>query len=423
MPRVSPLTEQFLLAAKHEEINALQHLAISCKTLITLGHFIHQLQKERGISNIFIASGCERFVQQRREQIAQSIESEQQLYTELKQHYLNSKHSIGNTRLFNRITFSLQCLARLPILREQIRNQKVTAEHASQAFSQHISSLLNILLEAADGASDPLITRLLIALFNFVQAKEHAGQERACGAIGFASGAFSTQRKDQLAHLQNTQQDNFIIFLKYAGNDLTSAYAQLTEDEASVQLQRLRNLIQELPQGSSQLSEISEVWYDITTTRINHMHRIEKLIAEQLTTSAEKQIHIAKRQLHEHKNHIKALSDIPLDGSGSSVDYTSNNSNLAQHRLTSNRTFYDLIMEQSEHLKQMNDALQDAKQVISEQKTLNRAKLILIQHLDITEEQAHKRLQKQAMDQQCSLFEVAKHVLKAMNKDQHIISS
>ncbi|MGS0535978.1 ANTAR domain-containing response regulator [Pseudoalteromonas sp. SaAl2] len=153
------------------------------------------------------------------------------------------------------------------------------------------------------------------------------------------------------------------------------------------------------------------------------MHRIEKLIAEQLTTSAEKQIKIAKRQLHEHKNHIKALSDIPYDGSGSSVEYTFKNGNLAQHRLTSNRTFYDLIVEQSEHLKQMNDALQDAKQVISEQKTLNRAKLILIQHLDINEEQAHKRLQKQAMDQQCSLFEVAKHVLKVMNKDQHIIGS
>ena len=48
----------------------------------------------------------------------------------------------------------------------------------------------DIIFEAADIASDPTITRLLVALFNFMQAKEYAGQERAWGRYWFRRNSF-----------------------------------------------------------------------------------------------------------------------------------------------------------------------------------------------------------------------------------------
>ncbi|MEI8641198.1 ANTAR domain-containing protein [Pseudoalteromonas sp. Hal099] len=53
-------------------------------------------------------------------------------------------------------------------------------------------------------------------------------------------------------------------------------------------------------------------------------------------------------------------------------------------------------MEQSQHIKQINQALVDAKRVITEQKIIHQAKYILIEQLSLSEEQAHKKLQKQS---------------------------
>lgn len=49
---------------------------------------------------------------------------------------------------------------------------------------------------------------------------------------------------------------------------------------------------------------------------------------------------------------------------------------------------------------------------IEETRLINRAKCILIQYLKLTEPQAHRYIEKQAMDQRLSKLEVAKNILK-----------
>jgi len=72
---------------------------------------------------------------------------------------------------------------------------------------------------------------------------------------------------------------------------------------------------------------------------------------------------------------------------------------------------YDLIAEQSQHIKLINNALSEARNVINEQKIINQAKFILIEQLKLTEAQAHKKLQKQAMDNHVSLHKVAEQII------------
>lgn len=49
---------------------------------------------------------------------------------------------------------------------------------------------------------------------------------------------------------------------------------------------------------------------------------------------------------------------------------------------------------------------------IEESKIINRAKFLLMQHLSLSEERAHKYIERQAMDMRISRLEVAKQVLK-----------
>jgi len=65
-------------------------------------------------------------------------------------------------------------------------------------------------------------------------------------------------------------------------------------------------------------------------------------------------------------------------------------------------------------LKEENAHLQLA---LEEMKVINRAKCVLIQYLSMSEAQAHKYIEKQAMDMRQSKFRVAKQILKAYEQE------
>lgn len=416
MATSSPLTKQFLLAAKYQEIHALKQLQKSCAALTKLGDFVHQLQKERAISNIFLASNRERFKTQLQQQIHISCDAQTAFYTSLEQTYINDNADTGHTRLFNLITYSLQLLDELPLLRQQIKKQNIDAVHATQSFTQLIDSLLNIILEAADGASDPKITRLLVAFFNFMQGKEYAGQERACGAQAFAANKFTVDQKKQLSHFVNEQNYSFDFFNEYANKHLLKCYSTLTLHSVNNQVEQLRSLLQKLDDDNAQpLSQLSEVWYEVTTTRIDIMHKIEQNIADNLIDTAAMQIACAQRNLNANKQLLNTITEhsiAPIIGQLAINSPASEEAqNIAIDKLKSNKSMYDLIIEQSQHIKQINQALLDAKKVISEQKVIHQAKYILIEQLKLTEAQAHKQLQKKAMDMHTTLYKIAQEIV------------
>lgn len=419
MAHNNSLTKKFLLAAKYEEIHALEQLQKSCYNLIKLGQFVHQLQKERAMSNIYLASNRTRFEQQLQQQIKHSDVLQQALFESLAQTYLCTKPGVGNSRLYNLITISLQTLDTLYSLREKVAKQALSASQSTQYFTQIISSLLNVFLETADGASDPVITRLLVAYFNFMQGKEYAGQERACGALAFASNKFDTEQKALLNHFQQNQQASFSFFSQYADEQLAISYKALLQDDSNQEIEKLRTMLHQLqPNNNQELSQLSEVWFDVATVRIDLMHSVEQQIAKRLILAAKEQIVQAKQSLNTHQDTLAIITKDNPDFSTLTTatllsaelhGYT--NTNIAADKLTTNKTMYDLIAEQSQHIKQINNALSEARKVISEQKVINQAKFILIEQLKLTEAQAHKKLQKQAMDNNASLHKVAEQII------------
>ncbi|TMN71565.1 hypothetical protein CWB85_10410 [Pseudoalteromonas sp. S1727] len=419
MAHNNSLTKKFLLAAKYEEIHALEQLQKSCYNLIKLGQFVHQLQKERAMSNIYLASNRTLFAQQLQQQIKHSDILQHALFESLAQTYLCTKPGVGNSRLYNLITISLQSLDTLHSLREKVAKQALSASQSTQSFTQIITSLLNVFLETADGASDPVITRILVAYFNFIQGKEYAGQERAYGAMAFASNKFDAEQKALLSHFQQNQQTSFDFFRQYADEQLTLSYKLLLQDESSQEIEKLRTMLHQLdPSKNQELSQLSEVWFDIATARIDIMHQIEQQISKRLISAAKERIVEAKQSLDTHQGTLAILTkdspDFSVLTTATLLSAELNgfaNTNVAAQKLAANKTMYDLIAEQSQHIKQINNALSEARKVINEQKTINQAKFILIEQLKLTEAQAHKKLQKQAMDNHVSLHQVAEQII------------
>lgn len=426
MSGYSDTTKRFLLAAKHAEIKALEQLSSNCQVVTSVSELIHQFQKERGMSNIFLSSGCERFAKKRLIQINASQQAEEILRSQLKAKYLAGDEMIGNMRLLNSITLALQGMDHISVLRYQIEHQQITALDSSQAFCRLIAGLLTVVFDAADVAVDPEITQLLVALFNFIQAKEYAGQERAWGAIGFTESHFNQSLCEQIDRLQDAQQHCLDVFLEFANKAELAHWKDIEQHVATASLNKLRNMIKQLADGSPIAAEISEVWYDLTTQRIDHMHGIEEMLAERLLENAKQRVKVAQDDLHDHKKRLQKLAAIEqsehsplsilfdhtitgLHGAEKPLHINGN----AADKLAMQRSFYDLLKEQSEHIKQMENELNQAKRAIADQKQIDRAKLLLMQELGHSEAVAYRTLQKRAMDNKISIAAMAVLVINA----------
>ncbi|MDO6805399.1 nitrate- and nitrite sensing domain-containing protein, partial [Wenyingzhuangia sp. 1_MG-2023] len=69
-------SEDFLLAAKRAEISALKQLLVSSGLVTWVTDLIHELQRERGLSNIYLVSHGQRFARQRLDELEATKQAE-----------------------------------------------------------------------------------------------------------------------------------------------------------------------------------------------------------------------------------------------------------------------------------------------------------------------------------------------------------
>ena len=119
---------------------------------------------------------------------------------------------------------------------------------ATTAFVRLIAGLLAVVFEAADSAGDPEISRALVAMFNFMQGKEFAGQERAFGSAAFASGRTESSTRLHWLHLVESQERCFQVFRDYSAPDIVQGWQSLQGSQAPAltEVERLREQAQNI---------------------------------------------------------------------------------------------------------------------------------------------------------------------------------
>ena len=179
---------RYLVAARQSEMAELEQIRNACSLVTRASGLIHQLQKERGLSNLLLASAGVQGAAALTAQILEvdaaiaDVRSELEANKELS---LPGRHA---ARLFNAIAYLLQGLDALPALRQNVQTLAApTPQECTAAFVRLISGCMALVFEAADSACDPEISRLLAAMFHFMQGKELAGLERATGAAVLAT--------------------------------------------------------------------------------------------------------------------------------------------------------------------------------------------------------------------------------------------
>jgi hypothetical protein len=391
----------FLLAARQCEIAELEQLARTGELVGAIGRFVHALQRERGISNIFLSSHGARFADQRVQQAEACRTVEQEVRVVFERLDTRDQHVRNGSRLFSRVAVVLHALEGLPELRARIGGQALGAGDATAAFGKLVAGLLAVVFEAADAATDPEISRALVAMFNFMQGKEFAGQERAFGARAFAAGQIDTAGQQHWQHLIAAQQGCLDVFSGFSDFDVLQAERSSHDAAALAKVERLRHIGCTASSGVLD-PDLSQVWYEHCTRRIDGMKMVEDLLANRLRGLCERRIAQARAELRDQRAMLEALSM-----EAGSADARA----PARYGPHLERSILLMVQEQSRRLQAMSDELDEARASLNERKVVERAKGLLMAHRQMTEDDAYKALRQMAMNQNRRLADVAGAVL------------
>ena len=407
----------FLVAAKRCELRELDQLMRTSALVKAVAHLVHELQRERGLSNLFLACAGLHWQQERLAQIGRCCDALAAVQHSFDGLDTESADLRQGARLFARIALALQGLEALVHLRQWVHQQALGPVHASAHFSRLISTLLAVVFEAADSATEPEISRALVALFNFMQGKEFAGQERATGSAMFAAAQVDSEGQQRLLHLIESQERCLQTFRDFATPVLCAHWAAAPQAEDLAQLERMRRIVCTSAPGQALSGATGQEWFDACTARIDTMKQVEDRLTGELAELCHQRMTQADKELAQ----LMTLQDsppaadpephflsagMPAAGSG-----TADGANSQDFGPLLGRSMLQLVQEQSRRLQAVEDELDTVRASLNERKLIERAKGLLMAHRQLSEDAAHKTMRQMAMNQNRRLVEVAEAVL------------
>jgi methyl-accepting chemotaxis protein len=247
-----------------------------------VGAFVHEAQRERGASSLFLGSKGTRF---RTELDAQ------RLRTDASRARLTEAHAAmapkaGNASLTARGAALTAALDGLATHRRAVDSLARTPAENLAAYTGVIAKALDLVREMSGLAADASLGARVSAYSSFLSLKELAGQERATAAAIFGAGQLDLPGLTRLAGLgagQATYEGLFRLAADPAQAALLDAAAA---SPAAREVARLREVVLATIPGQPLSFTDAPAWFTLATQRIDALKGIEDRIAEDLAGAA-----------------------------------------------------------------------------------------------------------------------------------------
>lgn len=421
-----PTTLRFLLASRQCELNSLEYLLGSGELVGKVSVLIHHLQRERGTVNLFLCSEGQQTAADLGHREQDSLLSQQNLMSYLDNIQVTAPVQPQASRLFHCAARAVYALGALQETRKQITDRVASLLGAVEVFNDAIRHLLSLVFAVSDASADPLISRALIALFSFMQGKELAGQERAIGVRVFSRPMAEDEDNHparQIAGLIERQEHYFATYAEFSDPDSRRQWLEMVTDSEFERLRRIACTGGSVPGNR----DISQQWFLLATRRIDTMKQLEDNLQSILMQLCRERIVSTQRACDEQQADIDSLKTTMADiYSGYSVFMENPSGDECQVWLQSEgiqpqlgQSLLSLLRQQSQRLDAQSQELTDLRAVLHQRKTVDSAKKLLMQHRNMTEDEAYKTLRQMAMDQNKKISDIAATVLSVAGVFDH----
>jgi hypothetical protein len=241
-------------------------------------NYIHEVQKERGATGVYMGSSGKNFVTEL---------ANQKLLTDLKRldydKFLEEYVDFGNLNDYSAwVELRQDYFAFLIENRQQSSKLAIPASTSLGFYTKHNGKIVDITGEIARRASGDSIESRLLALLGFMYMKEKAGNERAVGSVGFSSngwgGLANFQKFISLVSFQTASSTFFYTFGTADQIDMFEATAFLKGSRVSSEMRE-----KGLTGLEAQMKAVDGgQWYGNITQKIDAWRLVEVRIADDL---------------------------------------------------------------------------------------------------------------------------------------------
>lgn len=243
---------------------------------------VHELQKERGTSAGYVSSAGKAFA----EAVPARRADTDAALLRFRQQTAAKAGLLGDPALAQPLARANLALSALADKRQMIDKFAIAVPEIAGYYTPMIGDLLAIVENVAKANDYGRIVQSVIAYSALLQAKEHAGQERAFGAAGFGAGRFPAQIHTRFIQLGAMQETYFSVFDKFADSSHKAALARELGGQSSSDVMTFRNRAYALPFGGSLEGTTGPQWFNASTQRIDGLKSIEDRVASDIVAAA-----------------------------------------------------------------------------------------------------------------------------------------
>ena len=279
------------LAETNTKISSLESVSVLVKLTELNSLVAHELQKERGMSAGFLGSGGKNFAdalpQQRRVADEQAAKWRD---------YVRTVDLKPYPEVASLVSEASRELDRIADIRNGISSLKLPVKDAIGYYSGTISHLLLVPARATLYSNDGQLSRKMQAYYNFLQAKERAGIERAVLANVFAADQFGAGLYTRFVRLVSEQEAFFQSFERFSSPEELTDYRAFLASAANRDVIALRERAeQQATDGGFNVRP--EDWFRSATSRINELKALEDKLSTALINDAEAGLSAAEGEL------------------------------------------------------------------------------------------------------------------------------
>jgi methyl-accepting chemotaxis protein len=240
---------------------------------------VHELQKERGASSLFVASGGKQFGDKVAAQRTASDAPIQRLEAAF------AGAGAADPAFAAALREAGNALAARRQLIQSIDASTIDRNGVFQGYTGMITAQLALVGQLALSTPDKSTADMVSAYLSFMEAKERAGQERATGSAGFAA-TFEPVLYRRFVSLITQQETYFALFARQAPPALVELLRDKMKDPAVGQVLAMRDAGHAKAMSGGEGVPAAQ-WFEASTRRIDLMKEVEDRIAVELMAAAQ----------------------------------------------------------------------------------------------------------------------------------------
>jgi methyl-accepting chemotaxis protein len=263
------------------------------QTISSISELVHELQRERGASSVFVGS---RGAQMRAELPAQRQRTDQKR-AQAQAHLTELVATTEAPALRRAVEQSAAAVDLLGRRRSEVDALSLTGAASNEYFTDTIGKLMTVSNTLISSGAASSIATAVTSYVGLMQGKERAGQERATGGVGVAAGKFELNAYGRILSLAAAQEAFFDTFASNATESQRAFFAKALAGSVTEDVAKMRGTILAGGMTGQMQGLDGKAWFDATTRRIDALKSVEDQVSADLRSLTASTYEAANSQL------------------------------------------------------------------------------------------------------------------------------